>query len=382
MQQRTRVSRPGAAVALDVTIGLVLTIWSVTETLVADAGPGFVVAAAGMTAPLLVRRTCPLAMAGLIASVMTLQALVAEPPEQIWLLITVIIASYSVGAFERSIRLSMLAVLALAVAVAVGIAQDTSDSLDNIPPTVLIFVVAPWSAGRALRHRDREARKLTAQVDALEHDREVLAREAVFAERARIARELHDVVAHSLSVIAIQADAAEGALAKDPDRAREPLAAVKHTAREALTEMRHLLGLLRDEGGAGLSLEPQPGLESLGALVEQVRAAGLSVDLTVTGDAQPLPAGADLSAFRLVQEALTNTLKHAGANRASVSVRHTDQRVELVVVDDGSVDAARQSNGDGHGLIGMQERVALYGGTLEVGPVLGGGYRVLASLPR
>jgi signal transduction histidine kinase len=317
-----------------------------------------------------------------IASVMTLQASVAEPPEQVWLLITVIIASYSLGAFQRSLRLSLLGLLALVIAVSVGIAQDTSDTLDNIPPTVLIFLVAPWGAGRALRQRDREAKDLTAQVGALEHEREVLAREAVLAERARIARELHDVVAHSLSVIAIQADAAEGALDKDPDRAREPLAAVKHTAREALTEMRHLLGLLRDDTGEGLCLEPQPGLGALGALVEQVRAAGLAVDLTVTGDAQPLPAGTDLSAYRLVQEALTNTLKHAGATRASVAVRHTEQRVELTVLDDGTADVAAPSDGGGHGLIGMQERVALYGGTLQVGPTPGGGYHVLASLPR
>jgi signal transduction histidine kinase len=381
MQQRARVSSLRTVVALDVVVGLGLTLWAVTATVVADDGFGFVVAAFAMTAPLLVRRTHPLVTAGVIAAAMTLQGLVAEPPEQVWLLITVIIASYSLGAFQRSVLLSLLGVLAIAVAVSVGIARDTSDSLDNIPPTVLIFIVAPWGAGRALRHSDREARDLTAQVGALEHERELVAREAVVAERARIARELHDVVAHSLSVIAIQADAAEGALSKDPDRAREPLAAVKHTAREALTEMRHLLGLLRDGGGDGLSLEPQPGLASLDALVEQVRAAGLAVDLTVTGDAQPLPAGTDLSAFRLVQEALTNTLKHAGATRASVTVRHTDQRVELAVLDDGTA-ADSPTGGNGHGLIGMKERVTLYGGTLQVGPTLGGGYQVLASLPR
>ncbi len=382
MQRNPRVRHSRTAVVLDVVIAAGLTIWAVAAMVIADEGPGFVLAAFGMTAPLLVRRTQPLVMAGTISAVMTAQALVADPPEQVWLLITVIVGSYSLGAFQRSVRLSLLGLLAFAVAAGVGIARDTSDTLDNIPPTVLIFMVAPWGAGRALRQRDRVAKDLTAQVGVLEHERERLAQEAVVAERTRIARELHDVVAHSLSVIAIQADAAESALDKDPGRAREPLAAVKQTAREALTEMRHLLGLLRDHDGADLSLEPQPGLGLLNALVEQVRAAGLVVDLSVTGDVQPLPAGTDLSAYRLVQEALTNTLKHAGATRASVTVRHTRQGVELTVTDDGTGDAAAHPDGTGHGLVGMQERVALYGGTLVAGPAPAGGYQVLASLPR
>lgn len=188
-------------------------------------------------------------------------------------------------------------------------------------------------------------------------------------------------MAHSLSVIAIQADAAEGALSKDPARATEPLAAVKKTAREALNEMRHLLGLLRDETGE-LSLEPQPGLQALPALVDQVRAAGVAVELDVSGPVRRLSPGADLSAYRVVQEALTNVLKHARATTVHVEVKHAEAAVELVVTDDGSPSQSAGSDGSGgHGLIGMQERVTLYGGTFEAGHAERG-FRVRATLPR
>lgn len=366
---------------LDLALAVGMTGWAVADLVVGDAGAWMVVAGAAMTAPLAVRRRRAVVMAAVMAVTMTAQALVTDPPEQVWLLIAVIIASYSVGAFERSVLVSLLGLAALAVAVSIGIAQDASDDLSNIVPTLVIFMAAPWGAGRVLHQRERHAQDLTAQVGVLEHERELLAREAVVAERTRIARELHDVVAHSLSVIAIQADAAEGALDREPDRAREPLAAVKHTAREALSEMRHLLGLLRDETDSP-DLEPQPGLNSLDRLVDQVRAAGLVVDLDVAGEDRTLSPGTDLSAYRLVQEALTNTLKHAGATRVSITVRYSGTGVDLEVADDGTGEATAQPDGTGHGLIGMQERVALYGGSLQVGPVASGGYRLRASLPR
>lgn len=378
MNKRLSSRRPRRAEILDAVIAAGLAVAAIITTVQEDRGPWLTLAGIAMTGPLLIRRTRPVAAAVVMALVMVAQALITQPPEQVWLLIAVIIASYSLGAFESSLRLALLGLVALATAVSVGIARDDTDSLSNILPTLLIFIVAPWGAGRALHQRDRDARQLSAQVGALETERDVLAREAVVAERARIARELHDVVAHSLSVIAIQADAAEGALAKDLTRAREPLAAVKLTAREALKEMRHLLGLLRDDAG-DTSLEPQPGLQSLDALVEQVRSAGLSVDLSVVGPERALSPGADLSAYRLVQEALTNTLKHANASRATVEIRHTEAAVELTVTDDGS--GTGSGDGTGHGLVGMQERVALYGGSLAVGPIPGG-FRVKASLPR
>lgn len=366
---------------LDLAIAVGLTAWAVADLVGGDAGAWMVAAGAAMTAPLAVRRRRPVIMAAVMAATMSAQALITDPPEQVWLLIAVIIASYSVGAFERSVPRSLLGLAALAVAVSIGIVQDSSDAVSNIVPTLLIFMAAPWGAGRALHQRERHAQDLTAQVGVLEHERELLAREAVVAERCRIARELHDVVAHSLSVIAIQADAAEGALDREPDRAREPLAAVKHTAREALSEMRHLLGLLRDEADSP-ALEPQPGLNSLDRLVDQVRAAGLVVDLDVAGEDRTLAPGTDLSAYRLVQEALTNTLKHAGATRVSITVRYSAAGVDLEVADDGAGDVTAQADGTGHGLIGMQERVALYGGSLHVGPVASGGYLLRASLPR
>jgi signal transduction histidine kinase len=237
-----------------------------------------------------------------------------------------------------------------------------------------------WLIGFAFHERNRRTAELEERAARLERERETEARAAVAEERARIAREMHDVVAHSLSVMVVQAEAAEAMLESDPERARRPLEAVQETGRSALGELRRMLGVLREMAEEGPALAPQPGLAGLDALVEQVREAGLPVTLRVEGEARALPPGIDLSAYRIVQEGLTNALKHAGPARAEVLISYGDDELALRVSDDGrGHDPA--SDGAGHGLVGMRERVALYGGTLEAGPLPGGGFALTARLP-
>jgi signal transduction histidine kinase len=239
-----------------------------------------------------------------------------------------------------------------------------------------------WTASFLLSRRREQARELAERAERLERERETEARAAAAEERARIAREMHDVVAHSLSVMVVQAEAAEAMLDTDPERARRPLAAVQETGRSALTELRRMLGVLREIADEGAALAPQPGLAGLDALVQHVRDAGLPVTLRVEGDPRPLPPGIDLSAYRIVQEGLTNALKHAGPARAEVVVRYGPREVELTVRDDGRGFDPR-SNGGGHGLVGMRERVALDGGRLSAGPrpAPEGGFAMVAALP-
>jgi len=219
--------------------------------------------------------------------------------------------------------------------------------------------------------RDRRAR-------VAERERDVVAREAVVEERARIARELHDAIAHNVSMIVVQAGAERRVLDESQSSTREVLSTVEEIGRGALTEMRRLVGMLRAESDDPLA--PQPGLDDLQTLVTQVREAGLPVELEVEGEPRELPVGVGLSAYRIVQEALTNALKHAGDARASVRVRYAGDALELEIVDDGAGSAGR-AGGGGHGLVGMRERVALYGGRFEAGRRPAGGFTVRVLLP-
>ena len=211
-----------------------------------------------------------------------------------------------------------------------------------------------------------------------EREREERARLAVSEERARIARELHDVVGHSVSVMTVQASAVRRLLKPEQEREREALLIVEQTGREAMAEMRRMVGVLRRPEEAP-ALAPQPSLEHLDKLVEHARESGLPVTLQIEGDAVQLPAGVDLTAYRLVQEGLTNALKHARAKNAEVLVRYSNGFVELSVTDDGTGDGGGDSGG--HGLVGMRERISVYGGNLEAGPRPEGGYRLRATLP-
>jgi signal transduction histidine kinase len=241
----------------------------------------------------------------------------------------------------------------------------------------LVFAVV-WVAGFLLGRKFEEGEAARERAERLERDREEQARIAVAEERARIARELHDVVGHSVSVMTVQASGVRRLLRDDQEREREALLIVERTGREALAEMRRMVGVLRrpEEGPA---LAPQPSLEHLDRLVEQAREAGLPVDLRVEGAAVELPVGVDLTAYRLVQEGLTNALKHARATRAEVLVNYGDGQIEVVVSDDGK--GVGNGDGGGHGLVGMRERVSVYGGELDAGPQPGGGYRLRAKLP-
>src|ERR671937_2433814 len=245
-------------------------------------------------------------------------------------------------------------------------------SRGGAPP---IPAIAAWLLGDNLRTRRAYLRELEARAERLEREQEESARRAAAEDHARIARELHDVLAHNVSVMVVQAAAADDVFETQPDRAREALRAIERTGRGALTELRRLLGSVRT---TGTEFAPQPGLAGLGTLVEGVRAAGLPVTLHVEGELDDLPAGLDLSAYRIVQEALTNAIKHADASLAEVRVRRTADGVELEVVDDGVGPA---ENGRGQGLIGMRERASLLGGEVEAGPQPGGGFRVKATLP-
>jgi signal transduction histidine kinase len=241
-------------------------------------------------------------------------------------------------------------------------------------PAAALLAIA-WVLGDNLRTRRAYLREVEDKADRLEREREENARRAAADEQARIARELHDVIAHNVSVMVVQAAAAGDVFDSQPAKAREALASIEHTGREALTELRRLLGAVRTQDGK----VPQPGLGRLPALVDQVRAAGLQVELTTEGNQRQLPLGIDLSAYRIVQEALTNTLKHARARRAEVVLRYSDDELAIDVVDDGR---GTTSNGDaGHGLIGMRERVSLYEGELTAGPRPEGGFAVSARFP-
>ena len=232
----------------------------------------------------------------------------------------------------------------------------------------------------AVRGRQLRADALAARAALLEREHELRAHEAVAEERARIARELHDLVAHHVSVMVIQAGAERHALGAEQASTREALASIEQAGRQALVEARRLLGMLRRKGD-GEELEPQPSVEHIDVLVEQIERAGLPVKLEVDGERAALPAGVDLCAYRIVQEGLTNALKHAGPARAEVVLRYAPRALDVEVRDDGR--GAAQANGDGagHGLIGMRERVALYGGSLQTGPRAGGGFEIRARLP-
>jgi signal transduction histidine kinase len=259
------------------------------------------------------------------------------------------------------------------VAMGVDMLRGTDHYGGSDFPWIGALVVTPGVLGIAFGARTRSLHHAEARAAELELER----REAVVAERARIARELHDVIAHSVSVMTVQAGAAEEMLKHDPARALEPIRAVQETGRQALVEMKRLVGILRTEDEE-IGLAPQPGLADLDRLVRQVRDAGLPVEVKVEGEPRPLPLGVDLSAYRVVQEALTNALKHAGRATATVTLRYGERDVTIEVADDGA--GAPEKDG-GHGLIGMRERIGVFGGTFAAGPRESGGFAVSARLP-
>jgi signal transduction histidine kinase len=240
-----------------------------------------------------------------------------------------------------------------------------------------------WFAGTFIRLRGEQVEVVGARATRLELERDVLAREAVADERARMARELHDIVGHALNVIVIQASGAQRAFDAKPEVPREALASIESTGREALVEMERMLGVLGATNALEAASGPQPGLAQLDGLAAHVSQAGIPVNLVIEGSRPEIPVSVELSAYRIVQESLTNCLKHSGASHATVTVRYRPDDLEVEVVDDGR-GSPKGTAGDkrGRGHVGMRERVALFGGEISVGPApSGGGYRVRARLP-
>jgi signal transduction histidine kinase len=265
----------------------------------------------------------------------------------------------------------------IAAIVAVAITVLSVSGLDfGAGAARVVFLIAAALLGDSIGSRRAYVREIEEKADRLERERESEARRAAAEEQARIARELHDVIAHALSVIVVQAGAADDAFELDPARAREPILAIDSAARAALADLRRVLGIFSDSA----EYEPQPGLDQLDRLIDQVRATGLDVSLEIHGSQQPLSATIELSAFRIVQEALTNTLKHADAEHVRVRIRYGD-KLELEIRDDGAGEGEGTADVGGNGLVGMRERVALLGGTLKAGPTTGGGYSVNAEIP-
>jgi signal transduction histidine kinase len=330
------------------------------------------------TGALVWRRRTPLLVLVVLAVALSLGSLVVPPSgdDPIAPAIAVAVALYSVGAHTSGLR-AVLGAAAMLVVVLAIVATDPDEATAGSYFFFLLVFGGPWLAGRAIRHRRLSERQLERRAVTAEREREERARRAVAEERARIARELHDVVAHAISVIVLQARGGRRSL-DEPDEARRALDAIESTGTQALAEMRRLLGLLRQEDDE-LSLAPQPSLSSLDGLAAQVTEAGLPVEVTVEGRVRELPPGIDLSAFRIVQEALTNALKHAGPATAHVVVRYGEDELELEIVDTGPGDVA--ADGGGHGLLGMRERASLYGGDVKAGRRTGGGFGVRVRLP-
>lgn len=287
-----------------------------------------------------------------------------------------VIATYTVGAYCEGRR---RVVGAAWVSGGLFVAFLTSTDFDAAD---LFFNGAVYAAaflfGVAVQSRRLYTQQLEERASLLEREREEEAKRAVAHERLRIAQELHDVVAHSMGVIAVQAGVGAHVIDADPTEAKKALDAISRTSRSTLTEIRRMLGVLREDGTA--QYEPAPGLAELDRLVRDVRAAGVEVDVEVDGAGHDVPPGVDFSAYRIVQEALTNVLKHAGPARAQVRIAYEPGALRLEVVDDGRGVNGRAGDG-GHGLLGMRERVAVYGGSFEAGPRTGGGFRVAARLP-
>ncbi|XVQ88045.1 sensor histidine kinase [Microbispora siamensis] len=340
--------------------------------------PGLLLLSAALIVPLIWRRDHPREVFAVVATVSLVQ----------WLLdvvilpanIAVLVAVYGVAS-----RCTLWWALAAGAVAEFGLLLAMlrwSPDAGQAWPSSSAFIVAVWIAGIYANTRRRYVEGLVERAERAEWERDQQARIAAAAERARIARELHDVVAHNVSVMVVQADGAGYALDSDPEQARRALQAISATGRQALAEMRRLVGVLRqDAGSPAEEYAPQPGVAQLGDLIRQVRDSGLPTEFTVSGTAQTLPEGEQLAVYRIVQEALTNALKHGGpGTRAWVEMTYGRGEIELRISDDGRGAAAPRLVG-GHGLIGMRERAAMYGGSVEAAPRPGGGFRVVVRIP-
>ncbi len=332
------------------------------------------------TLPLAWRSRRPLAVAFVVAAANAVELGLVGFYNSIVFLAVFLLIPYSLAAHERSAARMAAGLAALLASGGISQAAQPSPGSTRAWATTiagdLALIVVPFLVGLALRQQRLRADAMEQLAVQLEREEEERARAAVAEERTRIARELHDEIAHAMSVIAVQADAAEGALARDPALVEQPLLAIRATARSALADMRRVLGGLRS--GEEAQLAPEPGLARLGSLLEQTRAAGLEVDLQVVGEPLPLPPSLDLAAYRVLQEGLTNVRKHAAARRVEVVLRYGREAVAVEVCDDGA--GAGAGGGTGRGLAGIRERVALLGGEFVAGP-RAQGFALRVTLP-
>jgi signal transduction histidine kinase len=343
---------------------------------------GLVPVVLGLVIPLVFRRDHPVAAFAVAIAVGALQVLLNIHINTVDAAILVLL--YTLAAYSgRRASVAGLAICLIGSAAAVARWAPPYIGLSHwISVGLVAFAgssLAAWVLGDSMRYRRGYYASLEDRAARLERERDAQAQIAAAAERARIARELHDVIAHNVSVMVVQADGASYALDSSPERARQALGAIASTGRQALAEMRRMLGVLRSDDDT-TGVVPLPGIEQLGELLEQTRASGLAVSFTVQGVPGPLPGGMALAAYRIIQESLTNTRKHGGPQAsAQVLLRYCEDVMMLQITDDGR--GAAEADGAGHGLTGMRERVALYNGTLHAGPRPGGGYQVTARLP-
>ncbi len=347
----------------------------------AVAGIGLVLVSAVLCGPYVLRRRYPLWVLGVMLLAACVQLLLGAP-----LLAADAMLLFAVyNAATRYVWwVSLAGTVATVGWLLVAVIPHLGDDVVDVGQLGVLVVVTlwVWTWGTLVRIRREHVAGLRERAEQAERERETNARIAVAEERARIAREIHDIVSHSLSVVVLMSDGAAAKVGSEPERARSAMLHVRDTGRGALAEMRRMLGVLREnEPGSDA---PQPGIAQLDALVAQSRTAGLPVELTVTGEPAVVSAGLGLTVYRLVQEALTNVRKHAGADLTAVTVR-VDCRpdeVEVRVTDDGRGAGSDSVGASGHGLVGMRERVAAHDGTLSAGPRSGGGFEVVAVLPR
>jgi signal transduction histidine kinase len=340
-----------------------------------------------VTGPVLVRRKHPVAaFAVALAAILAALSTDLRVSQGGWALPAVTVLLYSLAAY-RPRRVSLSGLLICEAVVVIGLASSQQAELSTKTAWVALALTAPiacsWIFGDSVSYRRAHNAWLEERARRAEAERDTKARLAAAAERSRIASEMHDIIAHNLAVIVGLADGGQYAAVRTPERSSQALGAIASTGREALSELRRLLGVLTEDDGRAADLAPQPGIADLEALLDRVRAAGLPVILVMRGDPAGLSEGQQLTVYRIVQEALTNTLKHAGpAATAKVILNYADGAVDVQVTDTGLGAAAGSPDGDGKGLHGMRERAAVYDGTLQAGPVRsGGGWRVAAHLP-
>lgn len=359
-------------VTVDRIVAAVLSLVALAEIWLGNVDDRALVAVVSLvaTGSVAIRRRYPFVVGVGVAVLFDLQLALISDPQVIAAGIAYFCGLYGLAVWTSTRRFVLGLVMLVAGALLATLGSTLS--LSSTAFFTVVSVVVMLLVRRVVGDRERRAQ-------VAERERDVAAREAVVEERARIARELHDVIAHHVSMIVLQAGAERSVLDESNASTREVLETVEQTGRSALTEMRRLLGMLRDDQSDPLT--PQPGLDDVPTLVGQLREAGLPVDLTIEGERRDLPVGIELSGYRIVQEALTNALKHAGAARARVSVCYGPDSLELEIADDGDGDGSARAPGGGHGLVGMRERVALYGGRFQATRNPGGGFVVKAALP-